>query len=51
MKTLRLLVATGIMTAVMGVAPAHACTDTTDLDGCGKINQVCQKIFKGTCVG
>ncbi len=56
MKKLRLIVVSVVLAfPIIGAvaSPANACVDTTDLDGCGKINYICSKtITKGhNCVG
>ena len=56
MRKLRLLIVSVLLAVpVLGVSagPAHACADTTDLDGCAKVNYICQKVFKtdANCVG
>ena len=52
-KLSRLFICALLAFPVVGVmgSPAHVCTDTTDLQGCDRINQVCQKFFKSNCVG
>ena len=54
MKKLRIILVGALLALPMlgATAPAaHACNDTTDLDVCGRINNVCQKVGKANCVG
>ena len=54
MKKLRLLVLSVLLAfPIVGTlsTPAHACTGTTNPDGCEVINRVCQRLWKVKCVG
>ena len=54
MKKVRIVIISVLLALpVVGASatPAHACNDATDLNGCDRINAVCQKVAKANCVG